>query len=123
MALLAVIDASACALLAWVCGSLLLSRHGNGLVAVGCNLALLSLGVSMVALAFMPLVETRAALGWELAARVAGAVVAAILYEERLGWSAQARALWDSVERASVRGRIAWRRLRAHLLRTRSPEA
>lgn len=120
--LLAIIDALACTVLAWVCGSLLLCRHGNRPLAVVCNLALLSLGVSMVALAFLPLVGTRTALGWELAAKVAGAIVAATLYQERLGWSAQARALWGSVKRIAVRGRIAWRRLRTQRLRTRSPE-
>lgn len=123
MALLTVIDASACILLAWVCGSFLLGRHGDGPITVGCNLALLLLGVSMVALAFLPLVGTRAAVGWELAAKIAGAVVAATLYQERLGWSAQARALWGSVERAAARGRTAWQRVRAQWLRIRSPEA
>ena len=63
MALLSVIDGLACAVIAWVCGALLLSAHGNRARAIAVNFGLLMLTVGTVAL-FIALLEP---LGWVLA--------------------------------------------------------
>lgn len=123
MAVLSAIDGLACAVIAWVCGALLLSVHGNRARAIAVNFGLLMLAVGAVALAFLPSAGSAESV-WALRAlKVGGAVVAADLYGQRLGWAAQARAVLDLLASRLIQARILWRRIRTRSARTRSGRA
>ncbi|MGO1073592.1 hypothetical protein [Lysobacter sp. CA199] len=120
IAVLSVVDGMACAVVAWVCGAFLLSAHGSGVRSLVFNLSLLILAVGVVALAFLPLGGIGIAV-WSLrAAKIAGAVVAVELYAQRLGWTAQARAVLELLAQRATQVRVLWRRLRDRSARKRS---
>ncbi|MEI2453842.1 hypothetical protein [Lysobacter firmicutimachus] len=120
MAVLSVVDGLACGVIAWVCGALLLSAHGDRARAIAVNFGLLMLAVGTVALAFLPSAQSAEAV-WALrAVKLGGAVVAADLYGQRLGWAAQARAVYGWLANCLIQARIFWRRVRTWSARPRS---
>ncbi|MGO1000744.1 hypothetical protein [Lysobacter sp. CA196] len=120
IAILSVVDVLASSVLAWVCGAFLLGGRGNSAGSVGFNTGLLLLAVGVVALAFLPVADTGAAMAWGLVAKIGGAWVAAGLYEQRFGWAAQARAALATMGRSVIRRRVQWRRLRARWMHIRT---
>lgn len=100
-----------CLVISVACWSFLLSNHGSDRISIASNAGLLLLAVGMFVSAFAPIVRNDEPGWWSLLARTGGAIVAAVLYEQRFGVRAQLQALIDHFRSCPARWRATLDRL------------
>jgi hypothetical protein len=108
-------NALVCLALSVVCWSFLLASHGEGRLERLNNVVLLLAAVAYFVAALAPFAHAERVAWWTLLARTCAALIAGVMYHDRFGIGAQARALLTHFLRIPERVRASIARIRAHV--------